>query len=127
MREKSESGFKLKAEAEMAAADFLKSLKRGLGMEDQPLVEFVEFWIETYHVGTNRKNTIKQHKNNLKTHIKPYFKNLMLKDLTPDIYQAFLNDRLESGLERRSVEIINSTVLGALERAVMLNKIERNP
>lgn len=127
MREKSESGFKTKVEAELAAANFLKRLRRGIGLEDQPLVEYIEFWIENYHVGTSRKNTIKQHKNNLNTHIKPYFKNLMLQDLTPDIYQVFLNSLLDGGLSRRTVEIINSTMFGALERAVMLNKLERNP
>lgn len=51
----------------------------------------------------------------------------MIKDLKPDMYQKFLDACLARGLSRRTVEIINSTVYGALELAVIQGKLERNP
>lgn len=91
------------------------------------LVDFIRNWIDKYKKGVVRKNTIRQHENNLNTHIKPYFKMLMLKNLKPDMYQDFLDHCLGKGLSRRTVEIINTTVYGAMERAVIQGKLERNP
>jgi len=51
----------------------------------------------------------------------------MLKDLKPDMYQLFLDYCLAQDLERRTVEIINSTVYSAMEHAVIQGKLERNP
>ncbi|WP_430108874.1 hypothetical protein [Paenibacillus sp. B1-33] len=65
--------------------------------------------------------------NNITTHIAPYFKQIMLRDVKPDMYQIFLDKLLGKGLSKRSVEIVHTTVYGAMERAVMQNKVERNP
>ncbi|APQ59870.1 Tyrosine recombinase XerC [Paenibacillus polymyxa] len=126
-KEKSERGFRTKPEAELAATEFLKKIKQGYEQIDMPLVDYIESWIINYKKGDVRKNTLKQHMNNLKTHIKPYFKQLMIKDLKPDMYQKFLDACLEKNLSRRTVEIINSTVYSALELAVIQGKLERNP
>jgi integrase len=126
-REKSERGFRTKPEAELAAAEFLKNVKQGYEQSDVALVEYIQNWIDNYKKGVVRKNTIKQHMNSLNTHIKPYFKQLMLKDLKPDMYQKFLDSCLGKGLSRRTVEIISSTVYGAIEHAIIQGKLERNP
>ncbi|MGF9644082.1 tyrosine-type recombinase/integrase [Paenibacillus sp. MABNS29] len=126
-KEKSEAGFRTKPEAELAAADFLKKIKQGYEQSDITLVDYICNWIDNYKKGAVRKNTIKQHQNSLNTHIKPYFKLLMLKDLKPDMYQKFLDACLGKGLSRRTVEIINSTVYGAIEHALVQGKLERNP
>lgn len=126
-REKSARGFRTKPEAELAAAEFRKSLKQGYEQTDLPLVEFIRTWIDHYKKGVSRKNTIIQHENNLENHIKPYFKKLMMKDLRPGMYQEFLDHCSKKGLSKRTVEIINSTVFGAMEKAVVQGKLERNP
>lgn len=126
-REKSDTGFRTKTEAELAAADFLKKLNQGYEQTNVTLTDYIRNWIDTYKKGVVRKNTIKQHENSLNTHIKPYFRQLMLKDLRPDMYQKFLDSCLGKGLSRRTVEIINSTVYGAIEHALIQGKLERNP
>ncbi len=126
-KEKSEAGFRTKPEVELAAAEFLRQLKQGFEQSDIPLVDYIRNWINNYKKGVVRKNTIKLHENNLNTHIKPYFKRLMLKDLKPDMYQVFLDSLFKKGLSKRTVEIINSTVYSAMEHALIQGKILRNP
>jgi integrase len=126
-KEKSEAGFRTKPEAELAASEFLKKMMQGFEQSDISLVDYIRNWIDNYKKGVVRKNTIKQHENSLNTHIKPYFKQLMLKDLKPDMYQKFLDSCLGKGLSSRTVEVINSTAYSAIEHAVIQGKLERNP
>lgn len=91
------------------------------------MVDYIRNWINNYKKEVVRKNTIKLHENNLNTHIKPYFKRLMLKDLKPDMYQVFLDSLFKKGLSKRTAEIINSTVYSAMEHALIQGKILRNP
>ncbi|MFD2115839.1 hypothetical protein ACFSTH_03735 [Paenibacillus yanchengensis] len=57
-------------------------LKQGYEKTDLPLVDYIRNWIEEYKKDSVRKNTIKIHENNLKNHIKPYFKKLIFKPLS---------------------------------------------
>ncbi|WP_127491387.1 site-specific integrase [Paenibacillus glycanilyticus] len=126
-REKSARGFKTKREAELAAAEFMRKFNQGYEKTDMALVDFLYNWIDVYKRGVVRKNTIQTYLNSIDNHIKPYFIKLMVNDLKPDMYQKFLDHCIDKGLGRRSVEIIHSTVYGALERAVIQGKLERNP
>lgn len=126
-KEKSQRGFATKKEAQIAAADFEKKLAGGFEQADVKLVEYLMIWLEEYKKDTVRKNTFESHRNNVKTHISPYFQNLMLQDLRPVMYQAFLNHLIEQGYSRGTVEIVHSTMHNAMEKAVILGKIERNP
>ncbi|QHT61736.1 site-specific integrase [Paenibacillus lycopersici] len=127
VREKSERGFRVKPEAELAAAEFLRKLKEGSEQSDLPLSDYLDHWIENYQKGVKRKNTAALHELNVKNHIKPYFKKLMLRELKPDMYQKFLDHCLSKGLSRRTVEIIHTTVNSAMSRALIQGKIDRNP
>ncbi|MCJ8015255.1 site-specific integrase [Paenibacillus sp. KQZ6P-2] len=127
-REKSERGYRTKPEAEMAAADFLKKVKQGYGMdEDVSLVNYLDMWMTEYKKGTIRKNTFELHQNNIKNHIAPYFQNLMLRELNPEMYQKFLNHLTSKGYSKRTVEIVHGTMHNAMEKAVNLYKLEKNP
>jgi integrase len=126
-REKSERGFRTKPEAELAAAEFLRKLKLGYEQSDAPLVDYLRSWVKNYKEGVIRSNTLKVHLNSINTHIAPYFKKLMMHDLKPDMYQAFLDHLIKEGKSRRTVEIVNSTFYSALEQAVVQGKLERNP
>lgn len=125
--EASERGFRTKPEAELAAADFLKRLKQGFEQSDIPLVDYLINWVEKYKRGVNRKNTVKSHLNSINTHIAPYFKKVLLRDLKPNMYQDFLDHCVKEGMSRRSIEIVNSTMYGAMEHAVIQKKLEYNP
>jgi len=127
-REKSERGFKTKDEAETAAADARKKIKQGFGEADVKLADYLTTWLEEYKQGTVRKNTFELHENNIKTHIKPYFKEITLNEVRPEMYQKFLNGLSEKGVySRRTVELVHSTMHNAMKKAVTLGRIEKNP
>ncbi|HIW34131.1 MAG TPA: site-specific integrase [Candidatus Paenibacillus intestinavium] len=94
---------------------------------DAPLLDYLRSWVKNYKEGIVRSNTLKIHLNNINKHIEPYFKKIMLQELKPDMYQAFLDHLIKKDLSRRTVEIVNSTLYSALEQAVIQGKLERNP
>lgn len=126
-REKSQRGFGTKKEAMKAADDFLKSIAEGYEQTDIKLVDYLYIWVEKYKTGTVRKSTLELHKNNIKQHISPYFKNIMLRDVKPVMYQDFLNYLLDNGYSKRTVEIVHTTMHNAMKKAVILGKIDKNP
>ncbi|OKP78734.1 integrase [Paenibacillus helianthi] len=125
-KEKSQRGFETKKEAQIAAADTERKIAEGYEQTDTPLLDYLEQYVQEYKVGTVRKNTIIQHRNNIENHIKPYFQQIMLREVKPIRYQQFLN-QLADNYSKSTVEIIHNTMNGALEKAVILGKLEKNP
>lgn len=126
-REKSQRGFAKKSDAENALEEFKRQLKIGLEVDDTPLKEYLGAWINEYKKGTIRKNTLLLHQQNINNHIVPYFKSIYLREIKPIMYQKFINSLSKSGYSRRTIEIIHGTMHSALEKAVILGKLERNP
>jgi integrase len=126
-REKSKRGFKTKPEARSHAQELEKKLLEGLEETDITLSNYLDTWLNEYKKGTIRKNTFEIHSRNVNNHIVPYFKNIYLKDLKPIMYQKFINHLSNQGYSKRTVEIIHGTMFNACEKAVILNKIEKNP
>mgnify|MGYP001258109800 CR=1 FL=1 len=126
-REKAKGGFKTKKEAQLAAAEDEKKLLEGYEQTDISLKNFLYTWLSEYKKGSVRKNTFNLHKRNVEKHIVPYFRNILLKDVKPIMYQTFLNELASKGYSKRTVEIVHGTMHSALEKAVTLNKIEKNP
>lgn len=126
-KEKSKRGFKTKPEARNHAQDLEKKLLEGLEETDITLSHYLDTWLNEYKKGTIRKNTFELHSRNVTNHIVPYFKNIYLKDLRPIMYQKFINHLKDQGYSKRTVEIIHGTMFNACEKAVILNKIEKNP
>lgn len=87
----------------------------------------MEKWVDEYKRGTVRKNTIELHEYNIKKHIKPYFKDILLKDVKPIMYQNFINSIFEKEYSRRTVELVHSTMHNCLQKACLLGKLEKNP
>lgn len=127
-REKSQRGFLTKKEAQLAAADFEKKINEGFEQTDDiELSTFLRNWLKEYKEGTIRKNTLILHQNNIDNHIVPYFKQIRIKDIKPIMYQKFLNSLTESNYSKRTVELVHATMHNAMEKAVTLCKIEKNP
>ncbi|USK46310.1 tyrosine-type recombinase/integrase [Cytobacillus oceanisediminis] len=125
---KSKSGFKTKKEAQAAAATEEIKLKNGLEFDNNILLEqFLSDWLHEYKSGTIRKNTFELHERNIQKHIIPYFKKISLTEIKPIMYQKFLNHLSNQGYSKRTIEIIHSTLNNAMEKAVILGKIEKNP
>jgi integrase len=127
-REKSKRGFDTKPEARHAAQEREKKLLEGLESNDHTtLKHFLKEWLIEYKKPLVRKNTFILHERNIDKHIVPYFKDLILSELKPLMYQKFLNHLKDQGYSKRTVEIIHGTVYSAMEKAVTLYKIEKNP
>ncbi|MBY0088667.1 site-specific integrase [Brevibacillus brevis] len=126
-KEKSKRGFATKKEAQLAAAEHQKRLLEQYEQGDMMLKNYLTVWLEEYKKETVRKNTYELHRRNIENHILPHFKNIMLRDVKPIMYQEFLNQLTENNYSKRSVEIVHTTMNNAMEKAVTLAKIEKNP
>ncbi|WIY59773.1 tyrosine-type recombinase/integrase [Bacillus arachidis] len=126
-REKSKKGFTNKAEAKLAAEEMERQLREGHNPTDESLKSYLETWLNEYKKGTVAKNTFSLHQNSVKNHIVPYFKNILLKDIKPTLYQKFINYLTEKGYSRRTVEIVHGTMYNAMKKAIILKKITKNP
>lgn len=128
-RVKSKSGFKTKKEAHAAASEEETKIANGFELDSTSLCldQYLINWLNEYKKESVRKNTYKLHSQNIKNHILPYFKHILLKDIKPIMYQKFLNHLTAKGYSKRTVEIIHSTMHNAMDKAIILSKIEKNP
>jgi integrase len=90
---KTKGGFRTKKEAEIAAGELEKKLHIGhdINAGDQLFSEYMRNWFELYKKG---KFSL-EHERNIERAIElaeKYFLGVRIKDLTKDMYQAFLND-----------------------------------
>lgn len=86
--------------------------------------EWLDIWVEEY-LGDVKFNTVRLYKSNIKNHIKPALGAVRLDQLRPHTVQVFIN-RLE-GLSVPSVRMVHQVLRTALERAVYLEYIPKNP
>jgi integrase len=126
-REKSKKGFKSKPEAKLAAEEAERLIREGFEITDESLKTYLETWLEEHKKGSVRKNTYELHKQNIKNHIVPYFQNVLLKNVKPNMYQKFINHLAKKGYSRRTIEIIHQTMYNAFEKAIILHKVKNNP
>lgn len=126
-REKSKKGFTSKPEAKLAAEEMERQLREGYEQTDESLKSYLETWLTEYKKGTVAKNTYELHEQNIKNHIVPFFKNVLLKDVKPVLYQKFINHLDKQGYSRRTIEIIHQTMYNSFEKAVTLEKVMKNP
>lgn len=126
-KEKTKGGFRTKKEAQLAAAQAEEKLIEGVEQSPISLKEYLREWLIQYKKDTVRKKTYELHERNIEKHILPYFKNILLSDVKPIMYQKFVNHIIDDGYSKRTAEIIHTTMRNALEKAVTLGKLEKNP
>ncbi len=126
-KEKMKGGFKTKKEAQVAAREMERQLEEGLEQKPVLLKTFLHEWLHEYKEGSVRKNTLELHELNIRNHILPHFKKILLSDVKPVMYQKFLNSLHDAGYSRRTIEIIHSTMTNAMSKAVTIGKIQKNP
>lgn len=126
-REKSKKGFTSKPEAKLAAEEAERSIREGLDQIEISLKSYLEMWLVDHKQATVRKNTFELHQQNVNNHILPFFKNVLLNDVKPMLYQKFINHLAEQGYSKRTIEIIHQTMYNAFEKAIVLQKVKSNP
>jgi integrase len=90
------------------------------------VIEFLEQWLGTIRESV-RPKTLHQYAQIARGHIAPRLGNIKLKDLRPDQIQGLYNEKLDKGVSARTVLLIHSVLHKALNQALNLGLIGRNP
>jgi len=120
--------FKKKTEANRWRINTLQKIQRGLFYSGPKLTlsEFLEEWLIA------RKDSIKpktlfQYRQIVELHINPILGNIKLNELKPAQIQSLYNKKVETGTGVRTVRLIHSVLHCALNHALRLRIIYRNP
>jgi integrase len=92
----------------------------------QTLLEYLDGWLVSIKT-VIRPHTWSQYSSGVHFHIAPILGNITLKDLQADMIQQFYEFKLKLGAGKRTVEILHSILHRALEQAVKMGIIGRNP
>lgn len=123
----SQSGFRTKKEAQIAAMEVENKLKRGMTVstEDPLLTDYLEQWMQLYKVGHITKVTEDRYWNFHRT-IEKMLPYMTLKRLSKTDYQKFLNEYSASHA-KDTVRKMNSFIKKALEEAIAEGIIHNDP
>lgn len=124
-RQKSKSGFKTKKLAQAAARELETKISQNILTDgDVTLYDFVKTWSEVYKRPYVKDKTWETYTKNFK-HIKNYFKDIKVKDITPLFYQKKLNEFGEE-YAQETLEKFHYQIKGAIKVAVREQVIRFN-
>jgi integrase len=90
------------------------------------LGKYLEQWLVTVKTSV-RPKTYEQYKQIVTSHIVPILGHIKLKDVRPDHVQYLYNTKLKSGTSHRTVIMIHAVLHLALNQALKMGLIGRNP
>jgi integrase len=120
---------KRKTECERKLRDAMTDANRGLVFDatNQSVSEYMTRWLEDFAKANLASRTYHNYKLQIREHIVPAFGKMKLSKLdTPNI-QALYTTKLQAGLKPASIRYIHAVLRCALEKAVDLRLIPRNP
>lgn len=124
------SGFKTRAEAEqkeaVAKADYNKGLatSNDNNMKFKDLMEqFINLHAEIYL----KPSTVRGYQDHFKLHLKEFFGEIKLVDITPVIINRFMEQKIKSGLSNKTVNHLLTTLGTAFNWALNNNYMIFNP
>ncbi|MGG4155725.1 tyrosine-type recombinase/integrase [Peribacillus muralis] len=89
--------------------------------------DYLPDWLVTYKKNAVKENTFKLHERNVQKKLLPLIGHMKIKDLTPTHYQKIINKLADQEKSKRTVEIIHTTLYNAMNKAVSLEMISKNP
>lgn len=125
--EKSKGGFRVKADAEYAAAEVTNDIKYGKKVNlnsNITLADYIDIWFETYKA-TVKETTVRSRSAYI-VRIKKIFENLKLKNLSLTMYQKKLND-LSKIYKKNSLATLNQIMQMVVRQAVTDGYFQKNP
>lgn len=130
-KRKEKGGFKTKAECEKALRSAMNEFDE-FGSVFQPsqitFNEYLDYWYKEYVLINCKHGTMDYYKRVIDTHLKTYFKDIKLKQLSPAILQKFLNYKMINGYSKNSVSNFYGVLSGSLKYAVYpCSYIRENP
>lgn len=88
--------------------------------------EWLDIWAKDY-LGGVKPGTVDNYRMQIRRHIKPALGGVKLTDLRPHAIQGFINDMGTAGLSPASARLAYGVLRQALERAVDLDYLPKNP
>lgn len=124
------SGFKTKAEAEQKEAIVKADYNKGMATSNDNNLKFCEVmeqFIKLHAEIYLKPSTIRGYKDHYNLHLKDFFGNIKLVDITPVIINRFMENKLKEGLSNKSVNHLLTTMGTAFNWAVNNNYMMYNP
>lgn len=91
------------------------------------LIEYISSWLKTYKKPSVKQTTFDRLDAVIRNQLTPKFQYRLLKDISSDEFQQFINDLVESGISysvvKKSYDILNS----CLKHAALKGDIPKNP
>ncbi|WP_212946700.1 phage integrase SAM-like domain-containing protein [Siminovitchia terrae] len=121
------SGFRTKTEAKIAADKMEIKIKSGFdpGNANKTLIEFFDWWFETYKKGAVSHGTKKNIKNDLKR-VTKHIDYTKLNELDRSAYQRFIN-KIAPKFTKSTLQRMNTTIREAFLDAIEEGIITKNP
>lgn len=130
-KRKEKGGFRTKSECEKALRIALNEFEQTGSIFKASEITFNEYlnlWYNDYVLINCKYGTADYYNRIINCHLKPYFKEMKLKQLNPSILQKFLNYKMINGYSKNSVSNFYGVLSGALKYAVYpCNYIKENP
>ena len=130
-KRKEKGGFRTKAECEKALRVALNEFEQDgyiFTASEISFNEYLDTWYNDYVLINCKYGTTTYYKRIITLHLKPYFKDVKLKHLTPVLLQKFLNYKMINGYSKNSVTNFYGVLSGSLKYAVYpCNYIKENP
>ncbi|MBR2942168.1 MAG: site-specific integrase [Clostridia bacterium] len=125
---KSVSDSDTEAEAWRKIREKLAAIDAGTYFEPEkmPLQRWLDIWTDEYLIGV-KAGTVRGYKSNIRLHIAPALGTCRLNELRPHDVQQFVNSLSNKGLVRKTVKNIHGTLHRALDEAVRLDYLQKNP
>lgn len=119
---------KTRVEVSEALKKVLRDQQLGLSAtsERQTLAKFLTDWLENNIRPKNKQLTYRSYEWIVRTHLIPGLGRLPLVKVTPQVLQAFINERHAAGLSAATVKHINATLRAALSQAQRWQLVHQN-
>ena len=130
-KRKSKSGFRTKADA-LKAGTQAKAEYDSTGeifeASDISISDYLDFWLDDYVEKNCKASTRQTYSQVIRLQIKPYFKDLRLKNITPKKCQDFLYHLQSKGLAKSYITMARVILHSAMDYAVFpMQHIKSNP
>ncbi len=130
-KRKEKGGFRTKSECEKALRVALSEFEQNGSIFTASEIYFNDYldsWYDNYVLINCKFGTADYYGRIINLHLKPYFKEMKLKQITPVILQKFLNYKMVNGYSKNSVSNFYGVLSGSLKYAVYpCNYIRENP
>lgn len=126
-REKAKKGFFTKKEAQLAAEEMERDLRDGIKQENVKLKVYIFQWLESHKKPGLQESTYLNKIQQANLHIVPFFQEITVQEVTPVLYQRFIDQMADQGYSKSTVGNNHWILHEMFERAIKDKIIKTNP